>query len=83
MKLRLIFLIGILLFVCWSLYNVSEGFQSNPQLPENNNCDILKGAVNTLQKRYDKANELNEKDHLNLLKTNIDNLKNSIKNMRC
>ena len=85
MKLRLLFLVGVLLFVFWSLFNVSEGFQSTPETaaPEETKCTILRGAHQTLQTKHDDAIKNNNPRLASTLTASIDSVKNALKSIGC
>ena len=84
MKLTLIFLIAALLFICWSLYNISEGFQTaGNETPEQAKCSVLKSAYKDLENRHENAIKNNNSNVLATTKQSIDALKTALNDMGC
>jgi hypothetical protein len=81
---KIILLVVIFLFVCWSLYNI-EGFQNPPANPSGNpsgdisdnssKCDLMIPLYKSLQGQYDKAVITN---NINIVDTTLPGL-NAIK----
>lgn len=86
MKIAIILLAVILVFILWSIYNITEGFQTATNtVPVENDmkCSVLRAAYDTTKKRYDTAVKNNNTPVINSSKASMDTLKGIISNMAC
>ena len=86
MKISIIILAVILVFILWSIYNISEGFQTAPNtapVETDINCSVLKGAYETVKKRYDDAVRNNNTPIIDSTKASMDTLKGVLSNNGC
>jgi len=86
---KIILLVAILLFVCWSIYNLykTEGFQSpsgSPSgSPDHTRCIVLTNAYQSILTKYKKA--LNDKNETLIasLSVTVESMKGSLAGMGC
>jgi len=85
MNFAVILLAAVLVTVLWSIYNMSEGFQSTPAPNPDSSmkCTVLKGAYDTSKARYDIAVKNNNTPVMNDAKATMNSLKTNLDKMGC
>jgi hypothetical protein len=86
MNIAIILLAAILIFILWSIYNISEGFQTAPSTGSADTdmkCSVLKNAQEIIKKRYDDAVKINNTPIINSSKESMDSIKALMSNTGC